>query len=137
LGDFGSSNKNPDSLTEFVRERLSRTIIKNYLDAEGVLPVITLTQGAEKALQEGLRQTEGGIYLSLNPAVAQKLVSNINTSVEGAATTSGQPVLLASPMVRSQLAQLLMRFLPNVPVLSQGEIPADTRLQSVGTAGID
>ena len=137
LGDFGNSNKNPDTLTEFVRERLSRTIIKNFLDADGVLPVLTLSSQAEKALQEGLRQSEGGVYLSLNPSVAQKLMHNINMAVESAATSSGQPVLLVTPMVRSQLAQLVMRFLPNVPVVSQGEIPVDTRLQSVGTAGID
>ena len=137
LGDFGNSNKNPDTLTEFVRERLSRTIIKNFLDADGVLPVLTLSSQAEKALQEGLRQSEGGVYLSLNPSVAQKLMHNINVAVESAATSSGQPVLLVTPMVRSQLAQLVMRFLPNVPVVSQGEIPVDTRLQSVGTAGID
>ena len=77
------------------------------------------------------------MYLSLNPSVAQKLMHNINMAVESAATSSGQPVLLVTPMVRSQLAQLVMRFLPNVPVVSQGEIPVDTRLQSVGTAGID
>ncbi len=137
LGDHGHGNKNPDTLTEFVRERLSRTIVKTYLDREGVLPVITLNQVAEKTLQEGLRQTEGGMYLSLNPSTAQRLISNINVAIENAVTTSGQPVLLASPIVRSQLSMLVSRFLPNVPVLSQAEIPADTKLQAVGMVGIE
>ncbi len=137
LGDHGTTNKNPDTLTEFVRERLSRTIIKSFVDTEGVLPVITLSQPAEKILQEGMRQTDGGIYLSLNPATAQRLIHNINHAVEGAVNTNGQPVLLASPLVRSQLAQLVMRFLPSVPVISQAEIPPDTRLQAVGSVGID
>ena len=137
LGDHGVGNKNPDILTEFVRERLSRTIVKNFVDTEGVLPVITLSQPAERTLQEGMRQTDGGIYLSLNPATAQRLIHNINHAVEGAVNTTGQPVLLASPLVRSQLAQLVMRFLPSVPVISQAEIPSDTRLQAVGSVGID
>ena len=137
LGDHGAHNKNPETLTEFVRERLSRTIVKSFLDQEGALPVITLNQGAEKTLQEGMRQTDGGVYLSLNPATAQKLIHNINHAVEGAVNTSGQPVLLASPLVRAQLAQLVMRFLPSVPVISQAEIPPDTRLQAVGAVGID
>ena len=137
LGDHGTTNKNPDTLTEFVRERLSRTIVKNFVDADGVLPVITLSQSTEKALQESMRQADGGVYLSLNPATAQRIIHNINNAVEGAVNTTGQPVLLSSPLVRSQLAQLVMRFLPNVPVISQAEIPPDMRLQAVGTVGID
>ena len=35
LGDYGGSTKNPETLTEYVRERLARTIIKTYLDSEG------------------------------------------------------------------------------------------------------
>ena len=137
LGDYGGSTKNPETLTEYVRERLARTIIKTYLDSEGALPVITLDATVERTLQESVRQVDGGAYLSLNPAVAQKLVHNINLAVEGAVHTDGQPALLASPLVRPHLAQLVLRFLPNVPVISQAEIPPDTRLQGVGAVGLD
>jgi len=51
--------------------------------------------------------------------------------------TDGQPVVLASPLVRPHLSQLVTRFLPSVAVISQAEIPPDTRLQAVGAAGID
>ena len=51
--------------------------------------------------------------------------------------TSGQPVVLVSPMSRPHLAQLVMRFLPSVPVLSQAEIPTDIRLTAVGNAGVE
>ena len=137
LGDYGHNVKNPDMLTEYVRERLSRTITKPYLDSDGCLPVITLDQTTEKALHESIRQTEGGNYLSLNPAVAQRLIHNLNTAVESAVVTDGQPVVMASPMVRQHLAQLVSRFLPNLPVISQAEISPDTRLQAVGLVGIE
>lgn len=137
LGDYGGSVKNPDVLTEYVRERLGRSITKAYLDSDGVLPVITLDGKTEQALQESIRQVEGGSYLALNPAIAQRLIHNINMAIEGAVGTDGQPVLLATPIVRPHLAQLITRFLPNVPVISQGEIPPDTRLQAVGNVEID
>lgn len=137
LGDYGGSVKNPDVLTEYVRERLGRSITKAYLDSDGVLPVITLDGKTEQALQESIRQVEGGSYLALNPAIAQHLIHNINMAIEGAVGTDGQPVLLATPIVRPHLAQLITRFLPNVPVISQGEIPPDTRLQAVGNVEID
>ena len=137
LADFGMTAKNSEILTEYVRERLARTIVKPYLDSQGTLPIISLDPKAEQALQEALRQTDSGIYLALSPAVAQRLMQHINKTVEMAVNTDGQPVVLTSPMVRPHLAQLVMRFLPSVPVISQAEIPSDIRLASVGTAGVD
>lgn len=134
LGDLGGSIKNPDMLAEFVREKLSRSIVRPYLDSNGVLPVLTLNANAERMVQEGIRQSDnGGTFLSLNPAAAQRLIQSINGAVENAVNTDGQPVILTSPMVRPHLAQLVTRFLPTVPVISQAEIPSDIRLQSVGT----
>ena len=49
----------------------------------------------------------------------------------------GQPVVLTSPLARPHVAQLVSRFLPNVPVVSQAEIPADIRLQAVGNVGME
>ncbi len=137
LADYGPAVKNSDTLTEYVRERLARSIVKPYVDSEGSLPIMTLDPNMEKTLQEAIRQTDGGAYLALNPAIAQRFIQNVNASVERAVNTDGQPVLLTSPVTRHHVAQLLMRFLPNVPVLSQGEIPADIRLQSVGNVALE
>mgnify|MGYP000270168464 FL=1 len=138
LGDFGGGVKNPDMLAEYVREKLSRSIVRPYLDSQGVLPVLTLNGNAERMVQEGIRQTDNGAtFLSLNPAAAQRLVQNINSAVENAVNTDGQPVILASPIVRPHLAQLITRFLPTVPVISQAEIPSDIRLQAVGTVSAE
>ncbi|MDR1360194.1 MAG: flagellar biosynthesis protein FlhA [Deltaproteobacteria bacterium] len=137
LADNAALVKNSELLTEYVRERLSRTIVKPYLDSHGALPIITLDPKAEQTLQESVRQTENGVFLALSPGLAQKLMQRISQAVEQAVNTDGQPVLLVSPMVRPHLAQLVIRFLPSVPVLSQAEIPPDIRLASVGNAGVD
>ena len=135
LDDNGAAIKNPDFLTEYVREKLARSIVKPYMDAEGTLAIVTLDPQADRTIQESLRQTDGGSYLSMNPLSAQHLVNNINKAVENA--VSGQPVVLTTPVVRPHVAQLVARFLPNVPVISQAEIPADVRLQAVGNVGIE
>ena len=138
LADFGTGVKNPEMLAEYVREKLSRSIVRPYLDSQGVLPVLTLNGNAERMVQEGIRQTDNGAaFLSLNPAAAQRLMQNIGAAVENAVNTDGQPVILASPVVRPHLAQLITRFMPTVPVISQAEIPSDIRLQSVGTVGAE
>ncbi len=137
LADYGTGVKSAEMLTEYARERLSRTIVRPYLDSRGSLPVISLDPKAEQALQESLRQTENGVYLALSPGTAQKLIQQINQAVERAVHTDGRPVVLVSPLARPHLAQLILRFLPTVPVLSQAEVPAEIRITSVGTAGID
>ena len=136
LADFGPGVKDPDVLTEYVRERLSRTIVKPYMDSSSVLPIITLDPSVEKTVQEAIRRSDGGSYLALDPATAQRLIQAVNQSVENAVGTDGQPVLLTSPVSRPHLAQLLIRFLPTVPVISQAEIPSDIRLTSVGSVGL-
>ena len=137
LADNGTVVRNPEMLTEYVRERLARTVVKPYMDSQGALPVITLDPRAEQTLQESVRQTDGGAYLAMNPGSAQRLMQHINRAVEEAVGTDGQPVVLTSPSTRPHLAQLVMRFLPNVPVISQAEIPSDIRLSSVGVVGME
>ncbi|GFM38167.1 flagellar biosynthesis protein FlhA [Desulfovibrio psychrotolerans] len=136
LADYGPGVKDPDTLTEYVRERLARTIVKPYMDSSGVLPIITLDPSVEKTVQEAIRRSDGGTYLALDPATAQRLIQSVNQSVENAVATDGQPVLLTSPVTRPHLAQLIMRFLPSVSVISQAEIPSDIRLTSVGSVGL-
>jgi flagellar biosynthesis protein FlhA len=138
LADLAPGVKNPDMLAEYVREKLSRSIVRPYLDSQGTLPVLTLNANAERMIQEGIRQTDNGAhFLSLNPAAAQRLVQNVSSAVENSVNTDGQPVLLANPLLRPHLAQLIIRFLPAVAVISQAEIPPDIRLQAVGTVGVD
>ncbi len=138
LGDFGAGVKNPEMLAEYVREKLARSIVRPYLDSQGTLPVLTLAPNAERMVQEGVRQADtGATFLSLNPAAAQRLVQNISAAVENAVNTDGQPVLLVNPVIRPHLAQLVTRFLPSVPVISQAEIPPDIRLQAVGSVAAE
>jgi flagellar biosynthesis protein FlhA len=138
LADFAPSVKNPDILAEYVREKLARSIVRPYLDSQGTLPVLTLNANAERMIQEGIRQTDNGAhFLSLNPAAAQRLIQSVSSAVENSVNTDGQPVLLAAPLLRPHLAQLIVRFLPTVAVISQAEIPSDIRLQSVGTISVD
>mgnify|MGYP000334799425 FL=1 len=138
LGDFGGGVKNPETLGEYVREKLSRAIVRPYLDSQGTLSVLTLAPNAERLVQEGVRHADNGVtFLSMNPAVAQRLVNNISNAADNAVNAEAQPVLLVTPLIRPHLAQIITRFLPTVPVISQAEIPPDIRLQSVGTVDAD
>ncbi|MGE4536753.1 MAG: flagellar biosynthesis protein FlhA [Desulfovibrio sp.] len=136
MADYGSSVKDPDQLTEYVRSRMGRTIVKPYLTSDGALPILNLAPKVEGAIQESVRQTDHGAYLAMEPGLAQRIIQAIQKSMDKAMLTEGQPVLLTTPLVRPHLSQLLSRFIPNLPVISQAEIPAEIKLQSVGNIGL-
>ncbi len=136
LADYGHSIKDPDQLTEYVRSRMGRSIVKPFLTSDATLPIMNLSPSAEGMIQEAIRHTDHGSYLAMDPGLAQQLIQNINQNMERAMVTEGQPVLLVSPVSRPHLAQLLNRFLPTLPVISQAEIPSEIRLNSLATIGI-
>jgi len=136
LADYATATQDPGQLTEFVRAKMSRTIVKPYLGDDGVLPIITLHPAIDEILNNAMRPAEQGGYLALEPGQAQRIIQAINKASEDAMVADGQPVLLVTPQIRSQFAQLLNRFLPTLPVLSQAEIPADVKIQSAATVTI-
>ncbi|MBI9079158.1 MAG: flagellar biosynthesis protein FlhA [Pseudodesulfovibrio sp.] len=133
LADYGNATQDPVQLTEYVRAKMARTIVKPYMGEEGVLPIITMSQQIDEILAGAMRPAEQGGYLALEPGTAQQIIQAINRSTEEAMVADGQPILLVSPQIRAQLAQLLTRFIPTLPVISQAEIPADARIQSAAT----
>ncbi|MFW5487200.1 MAG: flagellar biosynthesis protein FlhA [Desulfovibrio sp.] len=137
LSDYGNGIKDPDQLTEYVRSRMGRTIVKPFLGSDGTLPLLTLSPTIERILQESLRQSDQGAYLALDPMQAQQIIQSINNVTENALATDGQPVLLTSPVIRPHLAQIVNRFIPTLPVISQAEIPADIRLQTIAVVDLN
>jgi flagellar biosynthesis protein FlhA len=133
LSDYGPAVQDAAMLTEYVRSRMGRTIVKGYLSSDNALPIVTLSSDIDATLQSSLRNTDQGGYLALEPNKAQQIIKAIASAQENAVGTDGQPVLLTTPQVRPHLAQLLLRFLPTMPVISQAEIPADIRIQSMAT----
>jgi flagellar biosynthesis protein FlhA len=136
MADYGASVKDPDQLTEYVRSRMGRTIVKPYLTSEGTLPIFNLTPKVEHTIQESVRQTDRGSYLAMEPGVAQRIIQAIQRAMDKALLTEGQPVLLTTPLVRPHISQLLSRFISNLPVVSQAEIPSEIKLQSLANIGL-
>jgi flagellar biosynthesis protein FlhA len=136
LADHAALSKDPEILTEYVRQKLARSIAKQYETAEGMLPVVALEQKIEDLLREKILRGEQGTYLSLEPTVAQKILMSINQTLDRVTQLNAQPVILCSPGIRRHLKKLLDRFLPQVAVLSHNEIPAQTKIQSLGMVNL-
>ncbi|MFD1735832.1 flagellar biosynthesis protein FlhA [Bacillus salitolerans] len=137
LADFGRMSTDTDLLTEYVRQSLARQITSQFVSDGEILRVVTLSGKVEKAIAEGVQQTEHGNYLSLDPTISQNIIQSVATQVEQLSMQEQQSILLCSPAVRMYVKQLIERYLPNVPVLSYNELEANVEVQSVGVVNIE
>lgn len=132
LADHGAMTKDPEILTEYVRQALARTITRPYEKENGRLYVLTVHPHLEEKLAQSIQKTEHGSFLSIDPDLLHKIVQSTTTEVQRAANDGHHPVILTSPMVRRHLKKILERFLPDVVVISHSELSSLSEIQSVG-----
>lgn len=132
LADYAVLTKDPDILTEYVRQKLARAIVRQYETPEGILPLIALDQRMEDVLREKIQKGEYGTTLALEPNLAQKILGSIHQCMDRIGPLHYQPVILCSPIIRRHLKRLLERFLPQVAVLSHSELTPQAKIQSLG-----
>ena len=131
LADWAPATKDLDILTEHVRHALARTTTKMYLTPKGNIAAITLGPNLESAISGALQQTDHGIFLSLDPNIAQHMMNNLAGSLEKLSSLDYQPVVMCSAQIRYHVKRLVDRFMPRVAVLSYDEILSNVEIQSL------
>lgn len=132
LADYAVLTKDPDLLTEYVRNKLSRSIISPYIGEDGFLKLITMEQGVEDLLIQGIQKADHGSYLSIDPKIADSIIASIKKEAEKAMSKNIQPILLTSPVIRRHLKKMVEYFIPSLMVLSQSELLSDIGFKSIG-----
>ena len=132
LADYAVLTKDPDLLTEYVRNKLSRSIISPYIGEDGFLKLITMDQDVEDLLIQGIQKADHGSYLSIDPKVADSIIVSIKKEAEKAMSKNIQPILLTSPVIRRHLKKMVEYFVPSLMVLSQSELLSDIGFKSIG-----
>ena len=136
LADYASLSKDPDVLTEFVRQSLGRFIVDQYKLEDDTLCLITLDREIEDTIAEAIQPSDQGSYLAIEPNTAQQIITTIRSMAERFNLSGAQPVLLASPSIRRHVRKMIERFVPHMAVLSHNEIPQNVKIQSLGVVSI-
>ncbi|MGI6587755.1 MAG: flagellar biosynthesis protein FlhA [Peptococcia bacterium] len=132
LGDWASITKDPELLTEYVRQKIARQIAQLYKDEKGKLYCFTVDPQIEKIIGESVQTGDQGTYLVIDPGVAQAIVKELITLLEKRSFMGKQFVVLVSPVIRRYFRKLIERVLPGVSVISYNEIPPQIEIESVG-----
>ena len=132
LADCAPMTKDPDLLTEYVRNKMSRAFISPHIGEDGYLKLITMSQDVESILLKGIQKTDHGSYLSVDPNIADSIISSIKKEAEKAMSKNIQPILLTTPVIRRHLRKMIEYFVPSLMVLSQSELLNDIGFKAIG-----
>src|SRR5882672_8234028 len=137
LGDYGMRIKDPEVLTEYVRNSLARTICRSHVSADGRIRVITLDPKLEDLIKSSTERSERGSIVALSPAMVGRIADRLAKEISKLAAAGHEPVILCSPQVRAQVRKIAETVQPGITVLSYNEIVQDAKVESLGMVAVD
>jgi flagellar biosynthesis protein FlhA len=133
IAEGAATTRNPVTLAEHVRARLSRQLCAQYLSPIGYLPLIAMSAQWEQAFADSLVGQGDDRQLAMQPSKLTEFITLIRDKFEEAAREGEAPVLVTSAGIRPFVRSIIERFRPQTPVLSQSEIHPRTKLKTVGS----
>lgn len=124
--------KNTAFITEHVRTRLARQLCDNNTNANGVVPLLTLSPEWEQAFGESLMGDGEEKQLAMPPSQLQEFIVAVREAYDEISAQGETPVLLTSPAIRPYVRSVIERFRPQTVVLSQNEIHPKARIKTFG-----
>lgn len=132
LADYGGTNKDPEYLTERVREKLGAAICQSLTNDKGELFVLTFDPTVENTITNGVRAVDDKSMLVLEPGFAEGVLTKMASEVERMMASNLLPVILCSPNLRRHIRKFTERIMPHLSVLSLSEVPNNISLKSFG-----
>ncbi|HVK29479.1 MAG TPA: flagellar biosynthesis protein FlhA [Nocardioides sp.] len=129
-----SVSKDHDGLVEAARAALDPSLAAPYV-IDGTLHAISLEPVLEQQMLEGLRPTEQGAVIVLDPEVAQNVMLGLVQAAQSAENNGVRPVLVCAPQIRAAVRRLVAPAVDRLPVLAYSELGAAREVRSVGVVG--
>jgi flagellar biosynthesis protein FlhA len=132
LANIAQRNKNPEILTEYVRNALSSQICDVYKNDDNIIPVITLDPNLEAKLEGSVQEIDSGFRLAISPGDVARILDVTGEVVETIKSAGDLPIVLCSPTIRSQFKKLTENNYRDLVVLSYNEIISGIEIRSLG-----
>ena len=122
IADNVAKIKDPDQLSELVRQRLARSLIEQFADKHGTVHAVTLDPAIEVRLAAAVGGQPDPRSEPVNPAFLSRLVGRIGEQIAHSTQGGKEVVLVVRSNVRRFLNELVRASLPKVSVLSYNEV---------------
>jgi flagellar biosynthesis protein FlhA len=133
LADYGLVTKDVETLTEYVRQSLKRTISAKYADGNHSINVVVIHPKIEDIIMQSIQKTATGSYPVLKPETVSQILESLGNTHQHLMMENIPHVILASPKIRFAFRKLISFNFPDIAVLSLNEIPNEMMIETVGS----
>jgi flagellar biosynthesis protein FlhA len=132
LADAAETSKDPEVLTEQVRRALATVVAQLFADPDGTVRGITIGSRLEAALMQlfAPRATREG-HVPLEPDQLTILLRTLGDEVKNLRREGRSRPLITPPALRVGIRRLVEPILPDLSVISLGELPPPTPVKSL------
>ncbi|MEM9015272.1 MAG: flagellar biosynthesis protein FlhA [Pseudomonadota bacterium] len=135
IADGHSLYSSPEDVSEFVRQRIARTILADLKQDDGALPLIQINMDWEKTFEEyevtnAANQTD----VALPPEEFNRLTRAVLEQINKAAATGAYPAIVTTAKRRRFIKTVLHAKKIRNPVLSYDEIDGSAQPVLIGVA---
>jgi flagellar biosynthesis protein FlhA len=130
--DSVALTRDPEQLAEFVRQRLARSLTRQYLEGDGRLYCFTIHPTLEQQIVDSIQRTEAGMHLALEFSAQQQLAELFRRQAERMVAAGHQPLALCAPRVRAAIRQLCQSSVPTLVALSYHEVTPGVAVEALG-----
>jgi len=124
LADYAPQSKNIEDLTEMVRRRLGRMIVRQYITGDGKLHALALDASLEQKILGVIEGRE-----TIDPEKFRKVLQGVSSGIEYLVNAGYFPLLVVTGKIRRGFRDLISGYLPQVVVLAFEEVPRDVEIK--------
>lgn len=129
-------SNDPEGLVEAARGALGPAVVAPHLDG-ATLRVIMIDPGLEQAMLEGLRPSEFGTQIVLDPVRLEAVLSSLKHTASQLDDAGVSAILVCAPALRPAIRRLVAGQLSGLAVLSYQEVTAvQAQIETVGVVRV-
>jgi type III secretion protein V len=132
LCEWGRVEREVLALTEHVRAGLRTKICYQISRGRPLLFVYRLDPEFEEMFRNSVRQSAGGPYLAMDPALSQQVLAAARAHIGDLPPGAQRPVIITDGDIRRFVKRLLDFALSDVTVLSYDQLASQINLQPLG-----
>ncbi len=133
IADAVTQTKDPEQLTELVRERLAAQITSRLAGSDRSVAVMALDPRVEEVLRRSLRDIAQGTGGAIDPDFIRHVTAMVEKSLPKFAALAVNPCVVSPPDVRRFIRAIFERKIPQVSVISFREVEPSFQLRVIET----
>ncbi|HVZ35759.1 MAG TPA: flagellar biosynthesis protein FlhA [Polyangiaceae bacterium] len=131
LLEAAPTTRDPEQLTELVRQKLARQLTASYRGSDGMVCTLILDPSVEAMFRRSLSEIAAGTGGALDPKKAQELGDRLEAGVARMQAMGLTPCLITSPELRRYIRAFAERRCPQLGVLSFREMEPSAGIKPI------